>query len=101
MGLRLSKQALDNLDEFEEFIQNSIEFFEEKGYPREDVRIYMPLYFNGFLCKHMAEKYRYEQGEHILKLHDAPVLAGYENKVIIALKDAVLADWLILEMKIP
>ena len=91
------------LDEVQEFIENSVCDLQIMGHPREHVRIWMPLYFNKILMRHMVLKWGYtpkDMGVAIIDLGGVKVLEGYENKVIIAHVDTLMVPMDPLELQI-
>ncbi len=85
-----------DLDTIVDSINEGIYAVEAENIRTEDIRIWIPLYFNSMLLKYVADISpvygQYAQDGYLTSYRGVKVLEGYENDVIIGFKDAALYD---------
>lgn len=97
-------KSIDNsiFDSFEHFINESIDHFHSLNRLDEEIIIYVPDYFNKMLTKYIGGKVHGQQNMSCMNTYRGiKVIDGYENKVIVAIKDAALYGIEPKEMLIP
>lgn len=85
-------KAIDNsvFESFESFMHESIVHFNSLDRLDEDITIYMPEYFNDMLSQYISSRGHQKPMKHMDTFRAVKVIVGYENKVIVAIKDGAL-----------
>lgn len=68
-------------------IQDAIHYFKTFDRSAKDIKIYMPEYFNRMFCYHKCMP---PVSQLMTEYHGIKVVDGYENKVIISVKNNVI-----------
>ena len=86
-GQKLSSLVAQLIDRFAK--ENPATYFEKNN--RENISIYLPLYAIALIKEYYESNFRDdEKKEEVLYLYGHKVVVGYENKLIVAHRDAPL-----------